>query len=128
MKFKRGERVLVMGNAYGMNIQNVKWPLKAVIHVEGRCNIPANDPAAFPGSQCQEYYQVIIDDPTWQTELHRQGYYAPGRWNYPVSLLRRDKYCPVCNTTVETYSDRNLIAEHGTNGERCYGSHSPLEL
>src|SRR5579872_5448264 len=104
MKFKRGERVLVLGNSFGISIVNVHWPLKGYIHQETRCNNPES---AF---HFLEHYHVVIDDQKARRELERQGYYSPSRWMFPVNLLRRDKFCPVCNQAIETYSDKVLIA------------------
>jgi len=130
MRFKKGDRVLVMGNAYGMNVRGVQWPIKAKIYNMTAPNIPnaPNAPDMIPGSRFQEHYQIVFDDPKLQRELAALGYQSPSRWIYPVSLLRRDKYCPVCESPIDTYGERNLVSEHHANGGLCYGSHSPLDF
>jgi len=116
MRFQKGDKVLAINNAPGMNFI-VNWPIKAVIYTV----VPTQ----------HDTYNIIFDpgeDVKLRKELERQGLSMGMRWTYPGRLLKRDTYCPVCSKSIETYSDRRLISEHANNEKLCYGSHQPLDL
>jgi hypothetical protein len=123
MKYKKGDKVLVLSCPDGFNVRTLSWPQHASIIG----NVQVNHPTASPycDSYVIEIYSAGIKD---QETLREAGYRFPLRINCSGRLLRRDKFCPICENAITTYGERNLITEHGVGTKVCYGSHAPLDL
>jgi hypothetical protein len=122
MKFKKNEKVLVLSSPDGFNIR-LTWPQHATVIA----NIQPNHPNASPycDNYAVEIYGTSLKD---QELLNQAGYRFPLRLNCSGRLLRRDKFCPICENVITTHGERNLIVEHGAGTQVCYGSHTPLDL
>lgn len=120
--FKKGDKVLVLDRPDGLNA-NITWPQHASVIGNAQVNHPNISPYGVS-------YVIEINgtNPKDQEILREAGYRFPLRLNCSGRLLRRDKFCPICESPVTTYGDRNLISEHGIGDKLCYGSHAPLDL
>lgn len=124
MKYKKGDKVLVLACPDGFNVPTLSWPQHAsVIGITQSLNHPNVSP------YCDTYIVEITVASMKDQELLREvGYRFPLRINCSGRLLRRDKFCPICENVIQTYGERNLIGEHGVGTKICYGSHAPLDL
>jgi hypothetical protein len=123
MKFKKGDKVLVLACPDGFNVPTLSWPQ----HASVLGSVQVTHPTASP--YCDTYIVEVACSSIKDQELVREvGYRFPLRMNCSGRLLRRDKFCPICESAIQTYGERNLIGEHGSGTKVCYGSHAPLDL
>jgi hypothetical protein len=123
MKFKKGEKVVILSCPDGFRVCDLSWPQHASVIGDVQPTHPTA--SLYYDTYIVEIYISSIKD---QETLREAGYRFPLRLNCSGRILRRDKFCPICESPVQTYGERNLIGEHAVGTRVCYGSHSPLDL